>query len=462
MGLFSRFENKMEDTVEGAADKMSNAPINPVQIAKKAEKQMRREKMVGAGKEYAPTLYTVLVNPEDDKRLFGYYPTLAGETETYLSAKAQEEGLVMDGQPLVRFVVDDTLHHGKFDIIAEAVSASIIQQLRAEEMTRYGIGQQQMVEAARQIETTPAPQFEAAPAQQFPPAQQPYPQQQPQQFGQPYPQPYAQQPQQAYAQPQPQQQPFPQPYPQAQQADAYAYADPYGANQPQSYGYDGYRQQQPQPQQQPAQPQEKPPLPYVPENEIDYSVDYGQYTFDSSDFEDYRDQPSEAELQARELRAQRMQQQQHRNSQQVGRSVPAQIPDIPAPAAQAAPQVQPAQQAVPGATIAYTPGAAAQNQPPQSGHVQARLVDTAYQRVYDLAGTLVTIGRESGNDIVVQDINASRKHAELRLTPQGLWTITDLHSTNGTVVNGTPVTSQPLRPGDIVTIGKTDFEFTLR
>ncbi|MFR7651135.1 MAG: DUF3662 domain-containing protein, partial [Eggerthella lenta] len=120
MGFLSRFEGRMEDTFEGAADKMFDAPISPVQIAKKAEKQMRREKMVGAGKQYAPTLYTVLVNPDDDRRLMGYYPTLAGETETYLTAKASEQGLVMDGQPLVRFIVDEDLKHGKFDIIAEA------------------------------------------------------------------------------------------------------------------------------------------------------------------------------------------------------------------------------------------------------------------------------------------------------------------------------------------------------
>ena len=56
MGLLSKFEGKMEDTVEGAADRMGAAPLSPVQIAKKAEKQMRREKMVGAGKQYAPTL----------------------------------------------------------------------------------------------------------------------------------------------------------------------------------------------------------------------------------------------------------------------------------------------------------------------------------------------------------------------------------------------------------------------
>ena len=72
MGFFSKFEGKMEDTFEGAAGKMNNAPISPVQIMKKAEKQMRREKMVSAGREFAPTLYTVLVNADDDQRLFGF------------------------------------------------------------------------------------------------------------------------------------------------------------------------------------------------------------------------------------------------------------------------------------------------------------------------------------------------------------------------------------------------------
>ena len=139
MGLFSKFENKVEDTVEGAAERMGGTPLSPVQIAKKAEKQMRREKMAGAGKQYAPTLYTILVNESDDERLFGYYPTLAGETETYLAAKAAEHGYVMDGQPLVRFIVDEGLKRGKFEVIAELVAAPLVAQLRQEEMERYGL-----------------------------------------------------------------------------------------------------------------------------------------------------------------------------------------------------------------------------------------------------------------------------------------------------------------------------------
>lgn len=139
MGFFSKFEGKMEDTVEGVASSFGGSTLSPVQITKKAEREMRREKMVGAGVQYAPTLYTVLVSPDDDSRLFGYYPTLAGEVETYLMGKASELGLMMDGQPLVRFISDDQLKRGKFDVVAEMVSSPIISQLRAEEMKRYGI-----------------------------------------------------------------------------------------------------------------------------------------------------------------------------------------------------------------------------------------------------------------------------------------------------------------------------------
>ena len=355
--------------------------------------------MVGAGKQYAPTLYTVLVNPDDDARLFGYYPTLAGETETYLEAKAAQDGLVMDGHPLVRFIVDDALRHGKFDIIAETVAAPIVAQLRDEEMERYGLKPR---------------------AQQ--PQQQPYQQVAPQQ--------------QAYRQPQqqPQQQAAPQqPYQQPAQDYGYAPIPQSGfANDAWGNAY-GYAQPEPQPEQ--AAPQQrKPPLPYVPEEEIDRSIDYGEYTFNSEDFEDYRGK-AEADMQA-----------------------PVAYNDVPQQP-QPAQQPQQPQQMQPTPTVAFAGGAPAGVAAPDRHAVRARLVDHNYQRTYDLAGTHITMGRETGNDIVVQDINASRKHAELRLNAQGIWVITDLGSMNGTLVNGISVASQPLYPGDTVTIGKTNFEF---
>jgi hypothetical protein len=139
MGLFSKVEHTMEDAIDSAGDKLFDSPISPVQIAKKCEKQMKRNKLVGAGKQYAPTLYTILVNQEDDHRLFSFYPTLAGETETYLSTVAANSGLDMDGNPLVRFVADADLKHGKFDVFAQVVASPIVEKLRLEENIRYGI-----------------------------------------------------------------------------------------------------------------------------------------------------------------------------------------------------------------------------------------------------------------------------------------------------------------------------------
>ncbi|MDI3314750.1 MAG: ATP-binding cassette domain-containing protein [Mycobacterium sp.] len=70
----------------------------------------------------------------------------------------------------------------------------------------------------------------------------------------------------------------------------------------------------------------------------------------------------------------------------------------------------------------------------------------------------VTIGRATDNDIVVQDVLASRHHAMLLATPHGT-EIRD-RSINGTFVNGVRVESAVLTDGDVVTIGNVDLVFS--
>lgn len=302
MGFFSKFERRVEDGFEGMGDKFFDAPISPVQIAKKAEKQMLREKTVGAGKEFAPTLYTVLVNPSDDERLFGYYPTLAGETETYLRGKASELGLTMDGAPLVRFIIDDELKPGKFDVIAELVSAPIVSQLRAEEMQRYGIANQ-------------------APAQG---------------------------------------------------------------------GYDPYAQSAPAPEAQP----------YAPSG-VDVMAEEAGY-----------------------------------GAAAAGAAMPQTMRfddlDAPAVAPQAAPQQNP------------------------------RLIDLTTNRSFSLTSDRLLIGRALSSDIAIEDLNVSRTHAEIRNEGNFTWSIADLGSTNGTLVNGKHIASVILQEGDRITVGTTTFLFTFK
>jgi len=285
--VFSRFENGVENVVDTAAGTVFKSPIEPAQVAKKAEKQMKRNRLVGAGRQYAPTLYNVLVSGADDKRLFGFYPTMAAEIETYLMAKGTEAGLDFDGRPLVRFMVDDGLKKGKFDVISDSVSAAIIRRLREEEMVYYGLAPKPEKPVAAASPASPA----ASPV--LPPIVPP---------------------------------------PMPQRAEAVA------------------------------------PIVEVDIDSIE--TDMVRPSLGNAFFSDLKDNTR-----------------------------------------------------------------------------------------YALGLRRMTIGRNQGNDIVLNDVNASRTHAELTQDATGVWKLTDMNSTNGILLNDRPIHQALLTDGDRVTIGLTTLEF---
>ena len=78
--------------------------------------------------------------------------------------------------------------------------------------------------------------------------------------------------------------------------------------------------------------------------------------------------------------------------------------------------------------------------------------ETAHDVV--LRGERMVIGRLQSCDICVEDANASRRHAEfVRVGDE--WYIHDLHSTNGTLLNGRPASHDLLRDGDVIEVGVT-------
>jgi len=76
-----------------------------------------------------------------------------------------------------------------------------------------------------------------------------------------------------------------------------------------------------------------------------------------------------------------------------------------------------------------------------------------------LLKTSLLIGRRESADIVLRFPNVSGHHCELTLT-NGYWTIKDLRSSNGTKVNGVRVSEQTLKPGDVLTVSKHEFEIS--
>jgi hypothetical protein len=73
----------------------------------------------------------------------------------------------------------------------------------------------------------------------------------------------------------------------------------------------------------------------------------------------------------------------------------------------------------------------------------------------------VTLGRSRQCDVVLDDPNVSRQHAEIR--PRGgSWVLTDLGSTNGSRINGRTVErAEVIKPGDEIEVGATVLRFEL-
>lgn len=69
-----------------------------------------------------------------------------------------------------------------------------------------------------------------------------------------------------------------------------------------------------------------------------------------------------------------------------------------------------------------------------------------------------TIGSSPDNDICIGDSYASGKHASLKFADNEYF-ITDLDSSNGTVVNEKEISKMELKDNDVIRIGETKFKF---
>jgi len=80
--------------------------------------------------------------------------------------------------------------------------------------------------------------------------------------------------------------------------------------------------------------------------------------------------------------------------------------------------------------------------------------------LFSIEQTIVSIGRESSNDIEVKDLSVSRRHCVLRFDGS-CFVLSSLENTNGTRVNGVPIQERALKDGDEITVGNTILRFTI-
>jgi len=114
-----------------------------------------------------------------------------------------------------------------------------------------------------------------------------------------------------------------------------------------------------------------------------------------------------------------------------------------------------AQLARPGAAFCATCGRSLQARPLTGsvGSPQLRIqLPGRPEETFVIDRPRVAIGRDPGNDLVLDSPIVSRRHAELEVRDDTV-RLRDLGSANGTAVNGQPITEQALRDGDIIRIG---------
>ncbi|MFD9030322.1 FHA domain-containing protein [Streptomyces sp. NPDC059567] len=135
-------------------------------------------------------------------------------------------------------------------------------------------------------------------------------------------------------------------------------------------------------------------------------------------------------------------------------------PSTPAPPPPPVPAPEPPTPAPPPVPTPEPPAPAPPRTPPRPSSVSHPAATGTFRQptsVRPLPTRTVRIGRGPDNDLVVDDLVVSRRHAELLAQPDGTYWIHDLGSHNGTFLNGHPVDSARVTPDDIVGIGHSAF-----
>lgn len=95
-------------------------------------------------------------------------------------------------------------------------------------------------------------------------------------------------------------------------------------------------------------------------------------------------------------------------------------------------------------------------------NITLRILDGADRgQVYENLEPPITIGREEGNSVQLNDERISRFHLKIQEDQQKL-VLTDLESTNGTRVNGEDTQLRLLRYGDVISLGRSVLLFGTR
>ena len=121
MTVLRSIEQKLEALVEGLFGRAFRAHVQPVELARKLQKEMDDHRTVSVTRVYVPNEYTVYLSPQDREQFTGYEASLIEELQTYLAEHARREGYALLTSPRVLVESDEDLDLGEFGIATRRV-----------------------------------------------------------------------------------------------------------------------------------------------------------------------------------------------------------------------------------------------------------------------------------------------------------------------------------------------------
>ncbi|OGT80298.1 MAG: hypothetical protein A3H91_00970 [Gammaproteobacteria bacterium RIFCSPLOWO2_02_FULL_61_13] len=85
---------------------------------------------------------------------------------------------------------------------------------------------------------------------------------------------------------------------------------------------------------------------------------------------------------------------------------------------------------------------------------------TSHPKRYAITSAIWRIGRSRENEMALDDVSISRRHAEIQRGADGAFTLLDRGSRNGTFINGQQVKKRTLQEGDMIEVGDVVLRFT--
>lgn len=114
MSILRDFEKRLEGMVEGFFAKAFRSGLQPVELGKRALREMEAGHTVGVREVWAPNRYTFSISPEDHETFAQAEQAIAQELRQLVRDGAAERGWKLVGPAEVIFEVDDSLGRGRF------------------------------------------------------------------------------------------------------------------------------------------------------------------------------------------------------------------------------------------------------------------------------------------------------------------------------------------------------------